>query len=532
MVLCYFKIKKLKRIYFCDTIIRTRSVISLKKAIAVCLAAAMIFGTVSMISAGAKTVKAGDADLNGKVNVVDATIIQMNVAGLNEFSDAQKTVADLDKNGKIEITDATTVQKISAEQEINDEQFEISDEPFTEPPTEPVYTDEEIESKGSQAMNDFSVKLLKGSVADDENTLVSPLSVMYALGMTENGANGNTLREMENTLGMPRSLLISYLKSYPGYLSNPNQNSTMLNIANSVWYNTSENSAEISSDYIGSVKDSYNAEVFPTMFNEPALENINSWVSEKTDDMIPSILSDIDPSAMMYLINAITFDAKWNIPYVSSYYNPRTGNSYPGDVRKGTFTNSDGTESIVDFMESIEDFYLKDDYARGFVKYYDDGNYAFAAILPDEGVKLNDYVNSLTGERLTNILNNMSVPESGVDTKLPKFEVEYNDELSDNLQALGMKEAFTSNADFKNMLADKNAASPFVSEVLHKTVISVNEEGTRAAAVTATINIGSASGDEDRQVYLDRPFLYMIINTKTNTPIFIGTVENLPNVEN
>ena len=296
MVLCYFKIKKLKRIYFCDTIIRTRSVISLKKAIAVCLAAAMIFGTVSMISAGAKTVKAGDADLNGKVNVVDATIIQMNVAGLNEFSDAQKTVADLDKNGKIEITDATTVQKISAEQEINDEQFEISDEPFTEPPTEPVYTDEEIESKGSQAMN--------------------------------------------------------------------------------------------------------------------------------------------------------------------------------------------------------------------------------------------DYVNSLTGERLTNILNNMSVPESGVDTKLPKFEVEYNDELSDNLQALGMKEAFTSNADFKNMLADKNAASPFVSEVLHKTVISVNEEGTRAAAVTATINIGSASGDEDRKVYLNRPFLYMIINTKTNTPIFIGTVENLPNVEN
>ena len=76
----------------------------MKKAIAVCLAAAMIFGTVSMISAGAKTVKAGDADLNGKVNVVDATIIQMNVAGLNEFSDAQKTVADLDKNGKIEIS--------------------------------------------------------------------------------------------------------------------------------------------------------------------------------------------------------------------------------------------------------------------------------------------------------------------------------------------------------------------------------------------------------------------------------------------
>ena len=78
------------------------------------------------------------------------------------------------------------------------------------------------------------------------------------------------------------------------------------------------------------------------------------------------------------------------------------------------------------------------------------------------------------------------------------------------------------------MLADKNDASPFFSEVLHKTVISVNEEGTRAAAVTATITIGSVSTDEVRRVYLDRPFLYMIINTKTNTPLFIGTVEKLP----
>ena len=494
----------------------------MKKAVAVCLCAAMLVGSVSFFTAGAKTVFSGDADLNGKVNVVDATCIQMNVAGLTEFSDAQNKVADIDKNGKIEITDATEVQRISAEQAVSNETFEIPDV------TEPVYTDDEIEKKGSAAMNDFSVNLLKGSVKDGDNTLVSPLSVMYALGMTENGADGNTLKEIENALGMPRSLTKAYLKNYPNYLVNERDRSTKFNVANSVWYNTSENSAAVSEKYIAGVKNDYNAEVFPTIFNELALTNINNWVSEKTDEMIPSILSDIDPGAMMYLINAITFDAKWNIPYVSDYYNPRTGISYPGDVRKGTFTNSDGTESTVDFMESTEDFYLKDDNAKGFVKYYDDGNYAFAAILPDEGVKLNNYVNSLTGERLTNVLNNMSVPESGVDTKLPKFEVEYNDELSDNLQALGMKDAFTGNADFKAMLADKNAASPFVSEVLHKTVISVNEEGTRAAAVTATITIGSVSTDEVRRVYLDRPFLYMIINTKTNTPLFIGTVEKLP----
>ncbi len=128
------------------------------------------------------------------------------------------------------------------------------------------------------------------------------------------------------------------------------------------------------------------------------------------------------------------------------------------------------------------------------------------------------------GERLTKILNNMSTDSGVIHAHLPKFGVFYSDELSDNLKALGINDAFGGNADLKGMLADKKAASP----VLHETTIAVTEEGTRAAAVTAEVLYGAAPIEEEHYVYLDRPFLYMIINTKTNTPLFIGTVENLP----
>ena len=203
----------------------------MKKVIAACLSAAIVFGSVSLISASAKTVKAGDADLNGKVNVVDATYIQMNAAGLREFSDAQKKVADVDNSGAVDISDATLVQKISAEQVVNDAEFQVPEDPTEPPATGPVYTEEEIEQKGSKAMNDFSVKLLKGSIKDDENTLVSPLSVMYALGMTENGADGNTLKEIENATGMPRSLMKSFLKNYPDYLVNQVSVTSLVSLA-------------------------------------------------------------------------------------------------------------------------------------------------------------------------------------------------------------------------------------------------------------------------------------------------------------
>ena len=132
------------------------------------------------------------------------------------------------------------------------------------------------------------------------------------------------------------------------------------------------------------------------------------------------------------------------------------------------------------------------------------------------------------GKRLTKIMNNMSTDRGVIHAQLPKSGVFYSDELSDNLKALGINDAFGGNADFKGMLAYKNAASPFISQVLHETTITVTEEGTRAAAVTAEVLYGAAPIEEELYVYLDRPFLYMIINTKTNTPLFIGTVENLP----
>ena len=182
-------------------------------------------------------------------------------------------------------------------------------------------------------------------------------------------------------------------------------------------------------------------------------------------------------------------------------------------------------------MHSTEDVYLSDgDAADGFMKYYLGGRYAFAALLPKEGVKLDDYVASLTGERLEKALQ-WDHSYDYVRACLPKFNVEYSDSLSDNLKAMGMPTAFVSGqADFRRMVDAGAQNSPYISDVLHKTVVQLDEYGTKAAAVTAVIMAESTAPGEDEPrgitISLDRPFVYMIVDTSSSTPVFIGTMES------
>ena len=476
----------------------------MKKLLSALLAVTTVFSSAASITAGAETsLLQGDVNLSGDVSISDATCIQKYCASLLELSSDQLSVADMNNDGKITVSDATCIQKILAGVE--------------EKPKEEL-TPEEIKAKGNAAMNDFSVALLKNSIADGENTLISPISVIYALAMTANGANGETLSEMEDTLGMPIDQLNSYCKAYPTYLNNPYSQFEQVSIANSIWYNSSENSSEISSDFLKTANDFYSADVYPTAFDNNTLDRINGWVNEKTHKMIPKILNNINPEALLYLINAVAFEADWQNQYTERA------------VTKGTFTEENGDTSEVELMHSEESIYLQDENAQGFIKMYEGGNYAFAALLPDEGVKLSDYVQSLSGERLTKILNEQKYMYHNVYARLPKFEVEYSDELSDNLTLMGMPDAFDSGkADFTNMIANPLDESPYISSVIHKTYISVTELGTRAGAATAIDMPGSAapSDEEPKRVYLDRPFVYMLINTQTNTPLFIGTVENI-----
>ena len=364
-------------------------------------------------------------------------------------------------------------------------------------------------SSGSVDATDFAIRLFKQTNEDGKNTLISPLSVLCALAMTANGAEGETREQMEAVLGMSVEELNLYLYSYINSL--PQGEKYKLSVANSIWF-TDDDRFTVNQDFLQTNADYYGADIYKTPFDKQTLKDINNWVKNETDNMIPKVLEDIPDAAIMYLINALAFEAEWTEIYEKN------------QVRDKTFTKEDGTKQDVELMYSTEGKYLEDENATGFVKYYKERKYAFVALLPNEGVTVSEYVNSLDGASLAALLANAE--SRSVETAIPKFESEYDIEMSSILEAMGMSNAFNVTfADFTG-IGDSTEVGIYISKVIHKTYIQVGEKGTKAGAVTAIeMNDGSAGPpDEIKQVYLDRPFVYMLIDCETNTPFFIGTV--------
>lgn len=365
---------------------------------------------------------------------------------------------------------------------------------------------------GNIAASDFAVRLFSANMSEGKNTLISPLSVLCALAMTANGAEGETLSGMEAALGMSVSELNLYLYTY--LLGLPEGEKYKLSVANSIWF-TADESFSVNQDFLQLNADYYGADIYKAPFDAATLRDINNWVKSNTDGMIPKILDTIPKEAVMYLINAIAFEAEW-----TKYYER-------GQVRDGEFTKDDGTKETADMMYSSEGEYLEGDNEIGFIKYYSGRKYAFAALLPDEGMSIEEYALSLSGEELNAILSGAT--SATVNTAMPKFEVEWSAELSKVLSAMGMGAAFDPDiADFSS-LGTATDGNIYIDQVIHKTYIKVGEKGTRAGAATAVAMNKAEAGEpvEPKRVYLDRPFVYMIIDCENNVPIFIGALADV-----
>ena len=376
----------------------------------------------------------------------------------------------------------------------------------------PVYSN--FDESQQAAVADFAAKLVKNTKSENGNIVISPISVLYALAMTANGADGETLAQMEAVFGMDMETLNNYLHSTVSLL--PSDEGYTLDIANSLWITDDEGKFVVNDDFLRIVKSYYDAGVFTADFaDKQTLKDINSWVTYKTNGQIQNILDKIDPDAVMYLINALNFEADWDYEY------------YESDVNNGIFTKADGRTQDAEFMYMEEHSYIEDEDTTGFIKYYKDGKYAFAALLPDEGVKIEDYVNSLDGEKITNLLNGKTYQD--VETKIPKFETTYNVEMSEIFKNLGMTDAFDYRvADFSKMgPAQVEGENICINRIIHKAFIRVAEKGTQAGAATVVEMVAEgamAIKEQPKCVYLDRPFVYMIIDTQNNLPLFMGTV--------
>lgn len=359
----------------------------------------------------------------------------------------------------------------------------------------------------------FGVPLLQNTlkqVKEGENVLISPMSAWTVLCMVEAGAQGETKKQMQEVLAVTEGDYLTYAKKFTFLL--PNKDECKVHMANGIWYKNVP-SLHVNDYFLQYNKTFFDAAAYKAPFDDSTLQNINNWVSENTNGMIPGILEEIKPEDILYLVNALSFDAKWSKIYSET------------DIWKDIFTTEAGEEKLVTMMHSDENLYLEDENTTGFIKYYGDREYAFVALLPKEGMTVAEYVEGLTAEKLRALFNGKQ--QTKVKTTMPKFSVDYGFNMNEILIQMGMEDAFSErNADFTGM-ATSDMGNIYVGDVVQKCFIAVDEYGTKAGAATAVTMANRMMLEKQMEVHLNRPFVYLIVECDQYEPLFMGTVMNV-----
>lgn len=359
--------------------------------------------------------------------------------------------------------------------------------------------------------NEFAWKFFKEvSKGEQQDVFVSPLSVTYALGMLANGAVGDTQKEILEGLEF-RSGKVDDINSlcHQLMMESPKlDKSTKVSMANAVVANKNK---PLQPDFKNVVEKQYQALVTNQDFSSPAtLSFINQWASDHTQGMVPKILERINPDGVSYLLNALYFKGIWYRQFDKKH------------TKKEAFTKADGSKSQVQMMHQKERFFAaENDNYQTVVLPYGNGSYEMIVVLPREGKKLSDVLVAMNGKQWKDNLKNTYSSE--VDLKLPRFTSVYNRELNDVLKLLGMNAMFErGKADLTKM----SKAKAFVSMVLQKAKIEVDEEGSKAAAVTVVETLDAAAPpSRPIMFHANRPFMYAIVEHSTGTIFFMGTYQ-------
>ena len=384
--------------------------------------------------------------------------------------------------------------------------------------------DAKITDAQTQALSRASMQLFAETVAFEgkhPNVLLSPTSIAIAFGMTENGAAGDTLKDMERVVG--GGITIDEMNPLLYHLSDRLRNAKEVdwNVANSVWFRD-DGMWKVNDEFAAKALSWYGADVWKAPFDDTTKDAINGWVSEQTKGMIPEVIDRIPPEAGMYLINALAFEGEWMEQYEDGQI-----------LENRKFTNADGSQSDVTMLSSGENAYFELEGGTGFLKDYKGGEYSFMGLLPEEGTDLDAYIASLAAgdADLAEAIRNCSYGE--VIVQIPEFTKDYRVEMVDIFEDMGMSLPFLQGlAEFPNMMEtiDGSPYDVWIGNVLHKTHIEVDRVGTRAAAVTVIEMdrcMAVAPVEDPVKVILDRPFIYGIIDNETGLPVFLGCVNSL-----
>ncbi len=356
--------------------------------------------------------------------------------------------------------------------------------------------------------NDFGYDLFKLVEKDNpgKNVFLSPLSVSFALGMTYNGASGSTREAFVNVLRLAGMDSIEVNDSYRNVsdILYSLDDKVKFSLANSIWY---KQEYSFEKTFIDLNKKYFNAEVTALDFNSPdAAGIINKWVEENTGGKIKKLIESVSPEMIMYLINTIYFDAPWK---------------YKFDKTKtidGEFINSNGETINCKLMQNSGKFLCwRDQTVTALSLPYGNGSFRMLLLMPEGSIS--DYIAGLDNSDINAI--DALLAERETDIVIPRFTMDFDVKLNDYLSAMGLSIAFDPNtADFYNMY--KASDELYISEVKHKSYVEVDEEGTVAAAATS-VGIGNTATPPT--YVFNKPFVFLITDTKTNTVMFIGKLE-------
>lgn len=365
----------------------------------------------------------------------------------------------------------------------------------------------------NSSVNDFAFKLYR-ALYEEEQVLISPLSISLALSTAATGAEGETAAQMLETLGFgdcDTEAMNTYYEKMVSQLVRMDSKTT-LEIANSIW---ADKTLKVKKDFIGNAKKFYDSEVRTVDFNSPdAVKAINRWCSLKTSGRIDKIAQTLPPDMALALINALYFKGKWAFDFEDATVSE-------------DFTTIDGSKVKVDMMKVTEDLRYSEEEGYRLVQLpYGNGAFVMDVILPDESLDFAEAVKDFDAEKLDLLVSTSGT--RNVSLKMPEFKFDYYAELKDILPALGMKDAFIpEKANFDGIYEKDENGLPltlYINTVKHKTYIDVNTKGTEAAAITF-VGFGKcmdAGPSPHVDFIVDRPFIFAIREISTGAILFLG----------
>ena len=364
----------------------------------------------------------------------------------------------------------------------------------------------------------FAFDLYQAIRGEDGNLFYSPYSISVALAMTYAGARGETELQMADTL----HFVLSQGRLHPSFngldleltqrgegAEGKDEEGFRLNIVNAIW---GQDGYEFLAEFLDALAENYGAGLRLLDFvnaPEESRVTINDWVSDETESRIEDLIPQglIDPATRLVLTNAIYFNAAWQHPFMENL------------TADGSFYLLDGSKVTVPMMTQSESFgYAAGEGYQAVELPYDGQELSMVILLPEAG-EFEPFEASLSAEEVDAIVQDLGSRQ--VALTMPTFEFESDFSLADTLVDMGMPDAFSGNADFSGMTGDRDL---FISDVIHKAFVSVDEAGTEAAAATAVVMKRSAVPEEPVEVTVDRPFVFLIRDIETGAILFVGRV--------